>query len=150
MIPVLDLQHTKSNKPRQIPISQRLAPVFKGLRKHQLRYPYVLCGPQGEPSKDIRGGFNSACRKAGITNFRIHDLRHTFASHLVMRGMTLKAVMELLGHSDIKMTMRYAHLAPGHLEDAVNALNDLGRKGNGKLLGNLPQKEEKVSNPSDC
>jgi hypothetical protein len=47
------------------------------------------------------------------------------------------------------MTMRYSHLAPGHLEDAVNALNDLGKKGDGKLLGNFPQKAEKVSNPSD-
>ncbi len=142
------LQHTKSNKPRQIPISDRLVQVLKELRlKNQLRFPYVFCGPQGEPYKDIRGGFNSACRKAGITNFRFHDLRHTFASHLVMRGMTLKAVMELLGHSDIKMTMRYSHLAPGHLEDAVNALNDLGKKGDGKLLGNSPQKAEKVSNP---
>ncbi len=145
------LQNTKSNKPSQIPISNRLAQVFKELRrKNQLRFPHVFCGPRGEPYKDIRGGFNSACRKAGITNFRFHDLRHTFASHLVMRGMTLKAVMELLGHSDIKMTMRSAQLAPGHLEDAVNALNDLGKKGDGKLLGNFPQKAEKASNPSEC
>jgi integrase len=78
------LQHTKSNKPRQIPISDRLAQVFKDLRrKNQLRSPYVFCGPKGEPYKDIRGAFISACRKAGITNFRFHDLRHTFASHLV-------------------------------------------------------------------
>jgi hypothetical protein len=77
-------------------------------------------------------------------------LKKFVASHLVMRGMTLKAVMELLGHSDIKMTMLYAHLASGNLEDAVNALNDLGKKGDGKLLGNSPQRAEKVSNPTDC
>jgi hypothetical protein len=64
-------------------------------------------------------------------------LRHTFASHLVMRGVGLRAVQELLGHCDLKLTMRYAHLAPGHLRDSVNALNDLGggKQGEGKLLG---------------
>jgi hypothetical protein len=62
-----------------------------------------------------------------------------------MRGATLKAAMELLGQSDIKMTRRYAHLAPGHLEDAVNAINDLGQKDDGKLLGNSPPKRKRVS-----
>jgi site-specific recombinase XerD len=57
--------------------------------------------------------------------FRFHDLRQTFASHLIMRGAGLKTVQELLGHSDIKMTMRYAHLFPGHLQESVNLLNNL-------------------------
>jgi site-specific recombinase XerD len=66
--------------------------------------------------------------KLGLTiphKFRFHDLRQTFASHLIMRGAGLKTVQELLGHSDIKMTMRYAHLFPGHLQESVNLLNNL-------------------------
>ena len=53
---------------------------------------------------------------------RFHDLRHTFASHLVMKGVDLRTVAKLMGHKDIKMTMRYAHLAPEHLQAAVDAL----------------------------
>ena len=66
-------------------------------------------------------------RRAGLENFRFHDLRHTFASHLVMNGVGLKAVQELLGHADIKMTMRYAHLSQAHLRDAVAVLNNFTR-----------------------
>ena len=61
-------------------------------------------------------------RKAGIEDFRFHDLRHSFASRLVMKGASLKAVQELLGHRDIKMTMRYAHLADDVKKDAVKLL----------------------------
>lgn len=66
--------------------------------------------------------FNPACKRAGIDDFRPHDCRHTFASHLVQRGASLRAVADLLGHTSLSMVMRYAHLAPSHLESTVSLL----------------------------
>lgn len=73
----------------------------------------------GDRVKDVRKAFTTACRRAGIENFRIHDLRHTFASSLVREGVSLYKVSKLLRHSSIQMTERYAHLAPDDLHDAV-------------------------------
>jgi len=69
--------------------------------------------------------FDGALRRAGIKGFRFHDLRHTCASWLVMRGAHLKDVQEILGHADLKTTMRYAHLSPAHLRGAVDRLDGL-------------------------
>jgi integrase len=123
---LIHLFKTKGGNPRHIPISGRLVEIFQQLRhQNQLRSLYVFCDGKGLRFNTVRRSFATACLKAGISHFRFHDLRHTFASHLIMRGANLKTVQELLGHSDIKMTMRYAHLSPGHLQESVNLLNDL-------------------------
>ena len=69
-----------------------------------------------------RGWFELALAEAGITNFRWHDLRHTFASRLVMAGTDIRTVQELMGHKTIQVTLRYAHLAPQHQLEAVQRL----------------------------
>ena len=63
-------------------------------------------------------------RKAGIRDFVFHDLRHTFASHLVMAGAEITTVSKLLGHKSLTMTLRYSHLAPTHLTEAVSKLKN--------------------------
>jgi site-specific recombinase XerD len=67
-----------------------------------------------------------ACKRAGVRLIGWHVLRHSFASHLVMRGAPIKAVQELLGHSTIEMTMRYAHLSPNVTREVVGLLDGLG------------------------
>jgi integrase len=80
-------------------------------------------------SRSIRKAFDKAVEAAKLEDFRFHDLRHTAASYLVMRGASLAAVRAVLGHSDIKMTTREttrdAHLSPEHLRHAVTRLNGL-------------------------
>jgi len=138
------LTETKSGKARQIPINDRLAGVLKEVRRgNQLKSPYVFCDSRGRRFNEVTRSFTSACRRAGIEAFRFHDLRHTFASHLVMKGIGLKAVQELLGHADLTMTMRYAHLSQGHLQEAVAALNYLG---NGHQFDTKPPKTKKAGN----
>jgi len=81
--------------------------------------------PKAEPVSEVKRSFSSAVNRAGIVNFRFHDLRHTFASQLLMKGGTLKDVQELLGHKTMTMTLRYAHLTQEHKKKAVNLLNGL-------------------------
>ena len=77
----------------------------------------------GKAVQDVKNGSRKALENAGITNFRWHDLRHTAASWMVMGGASLKAVQEFLGHKSLKMTLRYAHLAPEYLAAEVSILD---------------------------
>ena len=86
-------------------------------------HDYIFTGPQGEPLKNVKRAFKTALKKAGIEDFHFHDLRHTSASYLVMRGASMKAVQVHLGHTSIAMTERYAHLSPDFLRSEVERLS---------------------------
>ena len=73
-------------------------------------------------------GYTSAVKEAGIENLHFHDLRHTFASRLVMAGVDIRTVQELMGHKTISMTLRYAHLAPGHKRSAISVLDQIANR----------------------
>ena len=95
------------------------------------RCSWVFCNEDGDPqSRELRSSFKPSLKAAGIVekHIRFHDLRHTFASHLVMRGVDLLKVAKLMGHKDIRVTMRYAHLAPDHLQDSVDVLGLSAKK----------------------
>ena len=85
----------------------------------------------------IHIAFHQALTKSGITDFRFHDLRHTFASNLVMQeGVELNDVRELLGHKSMTMTLRYAHLSPKHKTRVINILD--------RVMSQNPLQAEKV------
>jgi integrase len=121
------LNKTKTGETRQIPINKTLTSLFQSLPRH-ITSEYVFCSKEGKPYVDIKKSFKSALKRTGIQDFRFHDLRHSFASKLVSKGAPLKALQELLGHKNIKMTMRYAHLADSVKKDVVRLLDGVNSK----------------------
>jgi integrase len=86
---------------------------------------YIFTGDDGKPIKSLQRCFRTVLKRAGIKDFHFHDLRHTSASYLMMRGASLKSVQERLGHTTLKMTERYAHLNDQFQRAEVNRLNGL-------------------------
>lgn len=119
----ITLDKTKNSDRREVPINDTLRATLQSTTR-RLDVPFVFFDPAtGSRYKDVKRSFQSALKKAGIKDFKFHDLRHTFASQLVMAGVDITTVKELLGHKDIKMTLRYAHLAPVHKVKAVDILD---------------------------
>ncbi len=114
-------ENAKSKKTRTIPLNDTAYHVLLDWRQQTPDSDYVFT-QRGHPIRYIQTPWEKVLTGAGITNFRFHDLRHHFASKLVMAGADLNIVRELLGHSDMKMTLRYAHLAPEHKAAAVNLI----------------------------
>ncbi len=114
---VIRLEITKSGKRREVPLNEG---SYRAL---------VSLGPKDNGrvfhTRYIKPAYNNAVTTAKLDDVNFHTLRHTFASWAVMRGVTLKELQELLGHSTLAMTMRYAHLAPEHLRTAVARLEGL-------------------------
>ena len=116
------LKQTKNGKARALPFNETLWSLFNRLRTRQ-DVSWVFHDAGGNRWNDIRHPFDAACVTAGLTDFHVHDLRHTFASWLMMRGVPLATVSNLLGHTSPTMTLRYAHLSPKHLTSAVRVLD---------------------------
>jgi integrase len=116
------LDTSKNGERREIPIDNTLSEMFEEM-PHSIESINVFTDRDGNPYKDVKTSFHTALRKAGISDFRFHDLRHCFASHLVMSGVDLVSVKELLGHKSLTMTMRYSHLSHGHKRKAVHVLD---------------------------
>jgi integrase len=113
----------KSGQTRHVPLNAEAHSALKQWKEQQQNARgLVFPGKDGNPFTNVKRAWQALLLAAEVRNFRWHDLRHTFASKLVMAGVDLNTVRELLGHSDIKMTLRYAHLAPEHKADAVARL----------------------------
>jgi integrase len=112
----------KSNRERHIPLDIDL---YEMLHRRKMSTGYVFVDTDNEPfdHKRLNRRLSAACKKAGMRRITWHILRHTFASHLAMRGAPLPVVRQLLGHSNITTTMRYAHVAPSTLRTAIEMLN---------------------------
>lgn len=112
---------SKSGKARSIPISDRALEVLRGLPRWS-GCPYVIPNPDTKrPFGNLFYLWDKVRKEAGIADLRMHDLRHTFASNLVNSGQSIYVVSKLLGHSQIKTTARYSHLADETLMSAVDA-----------------------------
>lgn len=119
---IITLLDTKNGERRELPMNEQVKTALIRVRKHP-ESPYIFCDKDGKPFYNLRKSFFTALKKTGIINFHFHDLRHTFASQLVMSGIDINTVRELLGHKDIRMTLRYSHLSPTHKQRAVDILS---------------------------
>jgi len=122
---MLIAERTKSGKPRTIPLNAALHDELLRLRSLDGRSPFVFPNPKtGKPLTTVRTAFRAACRRAGISGLRFHDLRHTFGSRLVEKGADIETVRSLLGHASIVVTQRYVHSTDERRRTAVEKLTE--------------------------
>jgi integrase len=126
---------SKTGKPRTVPLTARADRLLRELYDRRPEgQPRVFLvrtvgthwrgtRPQAKPFTNPHGAWYTAVEAANLHDLRVHDLRHTFSSRLVQRGVPLQTVSQLLGHASLKMTLRYAHLATANLREAVSKLN---------------------------
>jgi integrase len=117
--------HTKQKKTERIPLSTQAQELLATMREEDPEGLYLFPGEAtGKPLQGIQSFWHRIRAAAGLEGVRLHDLRHTYASHLVSGGMSLHMVGRLLGHTQPGTTARYAHLADDPLREATNRLGD--------------------------
>jgi site-specific recombinase XerD len=111
---------------RRLPMTDRLRKALKAIR--HLKGPWVFCDRGGEilTLTEIDTVLRQAVRRAKLRSFGWHTLRHTFCSHLAMRGVPVRTIQELAGHASITTTMRYMHLTPSAMDEAIRVLEHGG------------------------
>ncbi len=124
----LSVNDPKNATPRKVPLNATARVALSALREGASSVK-VFCDGEGEPlpSRTLQWQFKRAMKEADILDFRFHDLRHTCASWLAMAKVPVLTIKEVLGHKDIRMTLRYAHLAPDQQVDAVRRLDEFTR-----------------------
>jgi len=116
----LQASNAKNKKTAILPINKTVHKILSELPRES---DFIFYSDRSPKYTEIKTRWNTLLKKADIHDFRFHDLRHTFASRLVMKGADLNTVRELMTHSDIQMTMRYAHLAQNVKKAAVDRLD---------------------------
>jgi integrase len=119
---VIILRDTENGETRQVPMNRTVLETVSAL-PHNNKEAYVFCKKGGNPY-NFSSPFMRARKKAGIKDFRFHDLRHTAASYLVMKGVDLNTVREILGHKTLEMPLKYSHLSPAHKAREVSVLDE--------------------------
>ena len=114
--------HSKGNSTRTIPLNAEAQAILASIRPAGAKGLVFRSPVTGERFTNVKKAWAEVTKAANVPDLRWHDLRHDFASQLVMRGVPLFTVQKLLGHKSPQMTQRYAKLAPGTLADAVNLL----------------------------
>ncbi len=136
---IVNQTNSKSKKERKIPINSVLRNLLIELKLKSDENLYVFTDDVGNPIKSIRSAFGSAIKKAGVSDLKFHDLRHTAATRMVEAGANIVAISKILGHSDIKTTMRYAHPE----DSLIDALESLGKFG--KNTTNIATNENELN-----
>jgi integrase len=141
----LEAMHTKAGKRRSVALNHTAREALLAQARFRAAHcpdaRWVFCTKEGEPIGNVRRSFDTACRRAKIMDFHFHDLRHTCAAWLIQAGVSITQVRDVLGHSTVAMTERYAHLAPDSVRAAVAVLDDNssrlrhGRNREGKAVG---------------
>ena len=120
--------YAKNGESRSVPMNKVLTETLRAVRMTALATAHVFCTLHGGLYRSFHAVFERVVRKAGLVDFTFHDLRHTFASRLAMRGRDLPTMKELLGHETIAMTLRYTQLSSDHKQRAVSTLEQVSEQ----------------------
>ena len=122
---LVTFEQTKSGKRRSVPVAGAALELLRAVPR-RIDTPLLFPSPHNKRRPiNVHNIFVAALARAGIADFRWHDLRHSAASYLVAAGVHMKAVQEILGHHSVTVTEKYSHLADGHLLDAVKRVDAL-------------------------
>lgn len=122
---IINFKQTKTNKDRSVPMEPIVRSILLELREVAGDLEYVFVNPDtGTRYTEVKKSFASACREAGINDFRFHDLRHTFGTRLADAGVDVVKIKELMGHASIVTTMRYIHATDHGKRGAIVVLSE--------------------------